>query len=197
MVMRKFELRRWNDTHWIFCLVFLLMGLKTFAQPSSKGKDTATYEVSGAAINTASWETRDLPNIRLRFKLPPGYTQKQWQVVVGSPPAGATFQVGHVNQIDFAVENTEDPSPESAKDIPQKNYIDYKEWSQFIGGREYIVQTFQGGGVIIDEEGKRPPYCVESVAAIDAKHRVRVSATLGNQERQQEVLAMLKTIEFY
>jgi hypothetical protein len=155
------------------------------------------HEVTGVAVKTESWETRELPNMRIRFKLPPGYKQKQWAVVVGSPPIVATFQVGHVNQIDFAVENAEDAIPETAKHIPQKNYIDYKEWSQFIGERKYIVQTFQGGGVIIDEEGKRLPYCVEAVAEIDAKHLLRVSATLGNQERQQEVLAMLKTIEFH
>jgi hypothetical protein len=135
--------------------------------------------------------------MRIRFKLPRGYKQKQWGVVVGSPPIGATFQFSHVNQIDFALENAEHASPESAKDIPQKNYIDYKEWSQPIGGHDGIVQTFQGGGVIIDEEGTRLPYCVEAVAAKDAKHLLRVSATLGNRERQREVLAMLKKIEFY
>jgi len=153
------------------------------------------HEVTGVAVNTESWETRELPNLRIRFKLPPGYKQKQWAVVVGFPPIVATFQIGHVNQIDFAVENAEDASPESAKVTPQKDYIDYKEWSQLIGGHKGIVQTFQGG-VIIDGEGNRLPYCVEAVPAIDAKHLLRVSATLGNQERQQEVLATLKTIEF-
>ncbi len=193
--MGKYRLRRWNDTPRIFCVVFLITRLNAFAQPSSNENATRMHEVTGVAVNTESWETRELPNLRIRFKLPPGYKQKQWAVVVGFPPIVATFQIGHVNQIDFAVENAEDASPESAKVTPQKDYIDYKEWSQLIGGHKGIVQTFQGG-VIIDGEGNRLPYCVEAVPAIDAKHLLRVSATLGNQERQQEVLATLKTIEF-
>jgi hypothetical protein len=197
MMIRKYRLRRRDDTLRMVSFVLLVARLSASAQPASNGHDTGTREITSDTVITASCEARELPNIRLRFKLPPAYKQKQWAVVVGSPPIVATFQVGHVNQIDFAVENAEDASPESAKDIPQKNYIDYKEWSQFIGGHKGIVQTFQGGGVIIDEEGKRLPYCVGAVAAIDAKHLLRVSATLGNQERQQEVLAMLKTIEFY
>jgi hypothetical protein len=179
------------------CVVFLITRLNAFAQPNSNEKDTGRHELTGIAVNTAFWETRDLPNIRIRFKLPPGYKQKQWAVVFGSPGPSATFQLGDVNRIEFAVENVQDANPETAKNIPQKNYIDYKEWSQPIGGHKCIVQTFQGGGFIIDEQGERLPYCVETIIAQDAKHLLRVSAALGNQQRQQEVLAMLKTIEFY
>jgi hypothetical protein len=49
----------------------------------------------------------------------------------------------------------------------------------------------------MDEEGKRLPYCVEAITALDSKHVLRISATLGSQERQHEILAVLKTIEFY
>jgi len=195
--MGRYRFCRCNDTWRLFCVLFLLMQLVAFAQPSSNRNDTGTHDVTDVGVKTESWKTQELPNLRIRFKLPLGYKQKQWAVVVGSPPLTEIFQVDHVNQINFAVEDAEGAIPGGAKDIPQKNYIDYKEWSQFIGERKYIVQTFQGGGVIIDEKGKRLPYCVEAVAAIDAKHLLRVSATLGNHERQQEVLAMLKTIEFY
>lgn len=181
----------------MFCVIFLAVRFSASAQPDSNGDDTGTRELKGDAVNTASWEARELSNIRLRFKLPPGYKEKRWAVVFGSPPIIATFQLGHVNQIDFAVENAEDANPESAKVGLQKDYVDYKEWSQLIGGHQGVVQTFQGGGVIMDEEGKRLPYCVEAATALDPKHLLRISATLGSQERQQEVLALLKTIEFY
>ncbi len=195
-MMRKCRLCRCGDTLRMFCAVFLVVRFTASAQPESKGQDSGTRETTGDAVKTASWETRELPNIRLRFKLPPGYKEKRWAVVVGSPPTIATFQLGHVNQIDFAVENAEPANPENAKVGLQKDYVDYKEWSQLIGGHHGIVQTFRGG-VIMDEEGERLPYCVEAVGVLDAKHLLRISATLGSQERQQEVLTMLKTIEFY
>jgi len=193
---RKYRLRHWNDTRGIFC-VFLIVRLSAFAQPDSNGNDTGTREGIDDAVNTASWETRDLPNMHLRFKLPTGYRQKQWAVVVGTPEPSATFQLGHENEIDFTVENVENANPENAKVGLQKDYVDYKEWTQLIGGHKGVVQTFQGGGVIIDEEGKRLPYRVAAICAPDAEHLLRISAMLGNQERQQEVLVMLKTIEFY
>jgi len=181
----------------MFCVIFLAVRFSASAQPDSNGDDTGTRELKGDAVNTASWEARELSNIRLRFKLPPGYKEKRWAVVFGSPPIIATFQLGHVNQIDFAVENAEDANPESAKVGLQKDYVDYKEWSQVIGGHKGIVQTFQGGGITIDEEGERLPNRVEAICAVDAKHVLRISALLGNQERQQEALKMVKTIEFY
>jgi hypothetical protein len=179
------------------CFVFfLIVRLNAFTEANANPNDTGMHEVRGAAANTASWETRDLPDIRLRFKLPPGYKQKQWAVIIRSGPI-ATFQLGHLNEINFAVENAEDKRAKNAKVMPQKDYVDYKEWSQLIGGRDGIVQTFQGGGEIIDEEGKRLPYRVEATCALDGKHLLWINATLGNDERQQELLAMLKTFEFY
>jgi hypothetical protein len=82
--------------------------------------------------------------MHFRFKLPPGYKQKQWAVVVGTPAPSATFQLGHENHIDFTIENVEDANPENAKVGLQKDYVDYKEWSQVNGGHKGIVQIFQG-----------------------------------------------------
>jgi hypothetical protein len=113
------------------------------------------------------------------------------------PAPSATFQLGHENHIDFTIENVEDANPENAKVGLQEDYVDYNEWSQIIGGHKGIVQTFQGGGITIDEEGERLPHRVEAICNVDAKHVLRISALLRNQERQQEALKMLKTIEFY
>jgi hypothetical protein len=195
LVMCKHRLHVCNDVRPIFCGVFLIVQFSAFAQPEAKGADTGIHEVTGNAANTASWESRELADIRLRFKLPGGYKEKHWAVVVGSPGFIATFQLGHLNQIDFKVRNVENANLEAAV-MPQRDYVDYKEWSQLIGGRKGIVQTFQGG-MIFDEKGQRLAYCVEAICALDGKSLLWVSATLGNQERQREVLAMLKTIEFH
>jgi hypothetical protein len=196
IVMRKSYLRRWNNTLRTSCVAFLAVPFGAFAQSDSNGNETETHEITADAVNAASWGTRDLPNARVRFKLPLGYTEKQWAVVIGSVNT-TTFQLGHENQIDFTVENVADANPENAKVGLQKDYVDYKEWSQLIGGRKGFVQTFQGGGEIIDEEGKRLPYCIHATCALDEKRLLWIHAVLGSQERQQEVLAMLKTIEFY
>jgi hypothetical protein len=116
--------------------VFLIMRLSLFAQPDSNGNATGTHEGTDEAGNTASWETRELPNMHFRFKLPPDYKRKQWAVVVGTPAPSATFQLGHENHIDFTIENVEDANPENAKVGLQKDYVDYKEWSQVIGGQK-------------------------------------------------------------
>jgi hypothetical protein len=194
--MRKYRLNYWNNVRWIFCLVSLATRLYAVAQSDANGNDTRTHEVGSIPISTASWETRDLPNIRLRFKLPPSYKQKQWAVVVGSPRLSATFRLGHENHIHFTVEDVDDADLERAKIGRQKDYVDYREWSQLVGGRKGIVQTFQGG-IVSDEQGEHLVHCVEAVCALDGKHVLRISAGLENQERQQEVVAMLKTIEFY
>jgi hypothetical protein len=195
--MLKTRLSWWNCKWGTFCVVLAIVQVTASAQSQANRKDVGTHDATGNAANTESWETRDVPSMRVRFKLPPGYKQKQWAVVVGTPGPGATFQLGHVDKINFAVENVGDGMTQNAKVMPQKDYIDYKEWSQLMGGRKGIVQTFQGGGVIIDEQGKRLPYGVEATCALDEKRVLWIHATLGSQERQQEVLAMLKTIEFY
>jgi hypothetical protein len=194
LVMCKHRLHVCNDARPIFCAVFLIVQCSAFALPESKRNDSGIHEVTGA--NTASWATRELADIRLRLKLPGGYKEKHWAVVVGSPGFIATFRLGHLNQIDFTVETVERATPESGKIIPQKDYVDYKEWSQLIGGHKGVVQAFQGG-TIFDEQGERRGYCVEEVCALDTKRLLRISAMLGNRERQQEVLAVLRTIEFF
>ena len=194
--MRKDWLCRWNRACRIICILFLMVRVSAFAQPESNANDRQMHEEAGVDVNTQSWETQDLPNMRVRFKVPPGYKQKQWAVSVG-PVRIATFQLGHLNAIDFTIESVEDANPENAKIGLQSNYLDYREWSQAIGGHKGVVQTFQGGGVTIDENGKRLPFRVEAVCMVDTKHLLRISAMLGGAERQQEVIEMLKTIEFY
>jgi hypothetical protein len=130
------------------------------------------------------------------LKFPPGYKQKDWAAVIGSRDI-TTFQRGHENEIDFTMENLEEANPETAKVGVQKDYVDYKEWSQVIGGHKGVVETFQGGGEIIDEGGKRLPHQVWTTCAVDEKHILRIHAMLGNREQQDEVLAMPKTVEFY
>jgi hypothetical protein len=193
----KYRPHRWNDTRKILCVVFVIARQTAFAEPDSKENGIGTHDVTDISINTASWETRNSPTMHLRFKLPPGYKEKQWAVVVGTPEPSATFRLGHENQIDFSVQGVEDTDLENAKVGVQKDFVDYKEWSQLIGGHNGIVQTFQGGGKIMDEEGERLPYCVEATCTLDEKHLLWIRAALGSQARQKEVLAMLTTIEFH
>jgi len=194
-MMHKYWQRWRNETHELFCVVFLVVRVSAFAEPDSHGNDIEMHQTTGAD-NTASWQTQDLPNMRLRFKLPHSYKQKQWAVAFGSGPI-ATFRLGDFNQIDFRVENARNADPENAKVGLQRDYVDYKEWQQLLDGHKWVVQTFQGGGQIIDEKGKRSPYCVHATCAPDEKRLLSIHAVLESPERQQEVLAMLKTIEFY
>lgn len=194
--MMKYRREMWSDFTLVSAVVFLLIQLNIFAQPQSNGNDKATNGESNMSLDSSSWEIRDVSSVRVRLKLPPGYQEKQWAVVVGAGPV-ASFDSGHVNHIYFNVEDTQTGNPQDAKLARQLDYVDYKEWSQPIGGRKGVVQAFQGGGHITDDQGDRLPYCVEAITNLDGKHLLRISATLGSQERQREILAMLNTIEFY
>src|ERR1051325_5410276 len=101
--MRKYRLGSCVGNSQIFCVLFVIARLSVFAQSNSNKDDDGAHGATVGAVNTASWETRDLPNLRLRFKLAPGYKLKHWAVVVGDPGPVATFQLGDFNEIRFSV----------------------------------------------------------------------------------------------
>jgi hypothetical protein len=125
--------------HFLLAIAPLLSAL---AEPDSNGYDPETRQTAANAVNIASWETQDLPNFRIRLNLPPGYKQKHWAVVFGSRDV-TTFQRGHQNEIDCTIENVGEANPENAKVIIQKDYVDYKEWSQLIGGHKVLSRHFR------------------------------------------------------
>src|SRR5438105_4701230 len=176
---------RTGPSLWIGCMamtVTILLGSWLQGSPSSQ-------------IDTASWIRREITEFGIAFKLPGKYKELHWDVTVG-PIAGRRFFAG-IAFVDF--ELIERTTFDNAKTRFQLNYEDYREWTDEIRGHKVLIQTFQGGGTIISDKGVFPPHQVTVICELDKdRHRfLTISAPCATKEEQEEILAMVRTLEFY
>jgi hypothetical protein len=169
---------------WIGCVamtVTIFLGSWLQGSPSSQ-------------IDTAFWIRREITEFGLTFKLPRKYKEKHWDVTVG-PIVGRRFFAG-IAVVDFEVE--ERTTFDNAKTRFQLNYDDYREWTDEIRGHKVLIQTFQGGGSIHTEKGVFPPHQVTVVCELDTDRQrfLRIGASCATKEEQEEILAMVGTLEF-
>jgi|GEM_PF-4425086 len=143
-------------------------------------------------IDTAFWIKREIAEVGLKFKLPREYKEKHWDVIVGSI-VGRRFFAG-VAFVDFDVE--ERTTFDDAKIRYQMNFDNYREWTDEIRGHKALIQTFQGGGSVLTEKGVFPPYRVAVVCELDGKRFLKIDASCATKEQQEEILAMVGTLEF-
>ena len=181
---QRFSTNRTVPSLWIGCLavtvtIFLVSWLQ--GSPSSQ-------------IDTASWIKREITEFGLTFKLPRKYKEKHWGVTVGSI-VGRRFFAG-VAFVDFEVVGG--TTFDNAKTRFQLNYDDYREWTDEIEGHKVLIQTFQGGGSIHSEKGVFPAHQVTVVCELDKDRQrfLRIGASCATKEEQEEILAMIATIEF-
>jgi hypothetical protein len=149
---------------------------------------------SVGAIDTESWTTREITESGLRFKLPKRYKEKHWEVVVGVIQI-RSFNAGFAT-VDFEIR--EGTTFDGLKTGRQLNFDDYREWTDEIRGHKLLIQTFQGGGSIHTEKGVFPPHQVTVVCELDKDRQrfLRIGASCATKEEQEEILAMIATIEF-
>lgn len=145
-------------------------------------------------IDTSFWIRREIPEFGLAFKLPKAYKEKRWEVVVG-PIQGRRFYAGPAF-VDFQIE--EGTTFDRAKTRRQLDYDDYREWTDEIRGHKVLIQTFRGGGSIYTEKGVFPPHQVAVVCELDtdSKRFLTIDAPCATKEEQEEILAMVGTLEF-
>ena len=169
---------------WIGCMamtVTIFLGSWLQGSPSSQ-------------IDTAFWIRREITEFGLAFKLPGKYKENHWGVTVG-PIVGRRFFAG-IAFVDFDV--VERTTFDSAKTRFQMNYDNYREWTDNVRGHKVLIQTFQGGGTIISDKGVFPPHHVTVVCELDRDRQriLRIGASCATKEEQEEILAMVGTLEF-
>ena len=158
----------------------------------------ACYDLSQAAgtkINTSDWRVLTLPECGIRLKLPRRYLEKHWAVTDGDP-IGRSFRGTAFERIDIEVQ----PSPHGKladnKTIRQRDYEGYTESTETIGGREAILQSFRGGGVIIGGGGQSTTYHAGAIWQLRPGQVLSIGGDVATPQAQREVLAALRTVEF-
>jgi hypothetical protein len=149
----------------------------------------------GPAIDTKSWQIVTLSDCGIRLKLPKKYKEHKWGVIV-SNAIGHSYRAGRFDSIDIDVERPPNANPVQNKTIRQKDYEGFTECNEMIGRREAIIQSFLGGGVIIRAGRHFRTYYAEGLWQLSPEQLIRIRGDVASRESQEEVLAVLRTVEF-
>jgi hypothetical protein len=148
-------------------------------------------------IGLTSWQTVTMADCGIRMKLPRGYREHRYDVVVNNA-VGHSYRVGHFDSIDIDLEKVQETNTPLSQNkvIRQKDYEGYTECTERINGREAIVQSYRGGGNITDGERQFPLYSVEAVFERKPGVLVRISGASNSRQYQELILAALRAVEF-
>ncbi len=146
-------------------------------------------------IDTNFWPIVTLNDCGIRLKLPKKYKEHKWEVIVNNA-IGHSYRAGRFDSIDIEVERPPNANPAQNKTIRQKDYEGFTECNQMIDGREAIIQSFRGGGIIISADRHFRTYYAEGLWQLRPGQLIRIRGDVASRESQEEVLAILRTVEF-
>jgi hypothetical protein len=146
-------------------------------------------------IETKSWQIVTLRDCGIHLKLPKKYKEHKWDVEVNNA-VGHSYRAGRFDSIDIDVERPPNANPAQNKTIRQKDYEGFTECNEMIGGREAVIQSFRGGGIIISAGRHFRTYYAEGLWQLRPGQLVRIRGDVASRESQEEVLAVLRTVEF-
>jgi hypothetical protein len=146
-------------------------------------------------VSEKEWRTVEINKVGISLRLPKKYQEKHWDVTVGAF-VGATFRADHFEDLSFRVRSLESYPLEHYKVGRQRDYEGYSECTEMIRGRQMIIQSFRGGGVIFDVGGSYPPYHVAGVCELGSGRILTFDGTASSRQAQEEQLAIIRTLEF-
>jgi hypothetical protein len=146
-------------------------------------------------IDTSFWQIVTLNDCRIRLKLPKKYKEHKWEVIVNNA-IGHSYRAGSFDRVDMDIERPLNANPAQNKTVRQKDYEGFTECNEIIGGREAIIQSFRGGGIIISGGRHFRTYYAEGLWRLSPGQLIRISGDVASRESQEEVLAVLRTVEF-
>jgi hypothetical protein len=146
-------------------------------------------------IDTMSWRVWTVESTGIRFKLPPRYKEHTWAVNIGAVQM-YSYRAGHVDHIDIELESSANPDPSKHKVFQQTYYLEYTECAERIRNHEVVIQSFREEGAIFDQGRQYPMYEVMASCQLDSTRFLRISSGFASRQSQEEMLAMLRTIEF-
>ncbi len=107
-----------------------------------------------------------------------------------------SYRAGPFDHIDIELEASANSDASSNKVFQQTYYLDYTDCSETIRNRKVSIQSFRGGGVIFNQGRQYPMYEVMASCQLSATQLLTISSGLASRQSQEEVLAMLRTLEF-
>jgi hypothetical protein len=146
-------------------------------------------------IDTSSWKVWTIKSAGVRLKLPPTYKEHTWAVNIGAVQI-YSYRAGRFDHIDIEVESTANANPSRHKVFQQTYYLEYTECAEIFRNHEAIIQSFREEGVIFDEGRIRPSYQVMAAVQLSGTRFLRISSGFASRQSQEEMLAMLRTIQF-
>ena len=149
----------------------------------------------GPKIDTTSWKVWTVQSARIRLKLPPRYKEHTWAVNIGAVQI-YSYRAGHFDHIDIELESSANPDPSRYKVVQQTYYQEYTDCAEIIRNHKVVIQSFREEGVIFDQGGQYPMYEVMASCQLDSTTLLRISSGFASRQSQEEMLAMLRTIEF-
>jgi hypothetical protein len=150
---------------------------------------------SAPNIDTSSWRTWTITQARIRLKLPPRYKEHTWAVNIGAVRI-YSYRAGHVDHIDIELESSANSDPNGHKIFQQTYYLEYTECADRIRNHKVVIQSFREEGVIFDQGRRYPMYEVMASCQLDSTRFLRISSGFGSRKSQEEMLAVLRTLEF-
>lgn len=146
-------------------------------------------------INTLSWQLVTLADCNARLKLPRRYREHAGGVVIGRI-AIHIFLTSDFDRIEVQLVPPMFPDLDRNKTIRQSNYQGFTECTELVAGRDAIIQSFRGGGMIFKVGRPIMPYHATALWKWTNNRLLSLDAGVSSRESQEEVLAAVRTVEF-
>jgi hypothetical protein len=151
-------------------------------------------QANATKIDTSRWRTVTIPECGIRLRLPKRYSEIQGEVKVGDY-VGRSFIAGMFT-IEIEVRASLQPRLADNKIIRQNDYQDYAESTETIGGRQAIVQSYRGGGVILNGGEQSVSYYAGAIWQLRPGKILSIGGHVDSRESQSEILAVVHSVEF-
>ena len=145
-------------------------------------------------LQQTEWDSLELVKIGVRLTVPKKYIEKHRAVTIGDPVV-ATFRAGHLEEFTLKLDAPATGPLAGNAVIRQRNYEGYTECTETIGGHAAVIQSFREPHVIFMEQWY-PAFAVHAVCDLGPGRILRYDATAATRQGQEELLAILRTLEF-
>jgi hypothetical protein len=141
------------------------------------------------------WQTVQLAQPEVTFRLPPGWSEKRWEVPFGDVESWHTFRseadlfqnLRIIEERDSAA----GPLPRAAR---QADYTDYVECEDSIAGRRALLQAWRGGGTIFRGGQQTPSFGTHLTLEVGPGRYAMASASSADTAGRDEIITILKTL---
>ena len=141
----------------------------------------------------ANWRTVQLTLPAVTFRVPPGWSEKGWDVQVGDVESWHTFRSETDFFQDLSITEQRDSTPGALPGITrQSDYTDYVECADSVAGHRALLQTWRGGGTVFRGSQQTPGFAAHLTLEVEHGRYVMVSGSSADLAGQDEIVAILK-----